>query len=86
MGVTLGVGLGVGVGVGLGVGVTLGVGLGVGVGVNPAFPPASRRTTCAFASQDLSWEAMVAESLHGPGSVELTRIFNSKRAFSPVLS
>lgn len=84
----LGVGVGTGgvLGSGSGVGAGLGSGVGVGVGVNPALPPDSRRTTRVLTSQDLSWEVMVAESLHGPGSVELTRIFNSKRAFSPVLS
>ena len=92
-GVGVGVGLGVGAGVGTGVGLGSGVGSGVGVGVgttglvsNPALPPDSRRTIRVLTSQDLSWEAMTAESLHGPGSAELTRIFNSKRAFSPVLS
>ena len=83
-----GVGLGAGVGFvdGVGVGTGLGSGVGAGVGVlsNPALPPDSRRTTCAFTSQDLSWEVMDAVSDHGQGSVELTLMFSSNRAFSPL--
>ena len=90
------VGLGVGDadgvadGLGLGSGVTDGVGSGLGVGAgvvsNPALPPDSRRVILALTSQDLSWEVIAAESVHGPGSVELTSMFNSNRAFSPALS
>lgn len=87
-GVADGLGLGSGVtdGVGSGLGVGTGVGVGVGAGVvsNPALPPDSRRVTCVFTSQDLSWEVMTAESLHGPGSVESTRMLTWKRAFSPL--
>lgn len=79
-------GSGSGVGAGVGVGVGLGAGVGVGVGVNPALPPDSRRTTRVLTSQDLSWEVMVAESLHGPGSAASTPTFSWSRAFSPVLS
>ena len=79
-------GVGVGLGVGAGVGVGVGLGAGVGVGVNPALPPDSRRTTRVLTSQDLSWEVMVAESLHGPGSAASTPTFSWSRAFSPVLS
>ena len=90
VGVGLGVGtggvLGSGSGVGAGVGVGVGLGAGVGVGVNPALPPDSRRTTRVLTSQDLSWEVMVAESLHGPGSAASTPTFSWSRAFSPVLS
>jgi len=88
LGSGVGVGLGVTDGLGVGVGVGSGVGVGVGVGLvsNPAFPPASRRTTRALTSQDLSWEVMTAESLHGPGSVESTPMFSWSRAFSPALS
>ena len=94
VGVTDGLGSGVGVdGVADGVGVDgLGAdGLGVGVGTtglvsNPASPPDSRRTTRVLTSQDLSWEVIVASSVHGPGSVELTLMFSSNRAFSPSLS
>ena len=92
----LGVGLGAdGLGSGVGVdGVADGVGadgLGVGVGTtglvsNPASPPDSRRTTRVLTSQDLSWEVIVASSVHGPGSVELTLMFSANRAFSPSLS
>lgn len=89
-GVTDGVGVGVGVGVGTGLGAGVGSGLGVGVGVgatgvvpNPASPPDSLLTILATTSQDLSWEVMVAESFHGPGSVELTAMFKLNRAFSP---
>ena len=92
-GVGLGVGAGVGVGTGVGLGdadgvgtgVGVGAGLGAGVGVlsNPALPPDSRRTTRVLTSQDLSWEVMVAESLHGPGSAGSTPTFSWSRAFSP---
>ena len=89
-GVADGLGLGSGVtdGVGSGLGVGTGVGVGVGAGVvsNPALPPDSRRVILALTSQDLSWEVIAAESVHGPGSVELTSMFNSNRAFSPALS
>jgi len=93
-GVVLGLGVGVADGLGVGVdGVTDGLGLGLGVGVgttglvsNPASPPDSRRTTRVLTSQDLSWEVIVASSVHGPGSVELTLMFSSNRAFSPSLS
>lgn len=86
--VTDGLGVGVGTGgvLGSGSGVGAGVGVGVGVGVNPALPPDSRRTTRVLTSQDLSWEVMVAESLHGPGSAASTPTFSWSRAFSPVLS
>ena len=90
-GVADGVGLGaddVGSGVGVGLGVTdglgAGVGSGVGMGSNPALPPDSTRTILAFTSQDLSWEVMAAESVHGPGSVELTLTLSWNRAFSPL--
>ena len=88
LGVGVGTGgvLGSGSGVGAGVGVGVGLGAGVGVGVNPALPPDSRRTTRVLTSQDLSWEVMVAESLHGPGSAASTPTFSWSRAFSPVLS
>ena len=79
-------GLGLGAGVGVGAGLGVGAGVGVGVGVNPALPPDSRRTTRVLTSQDLSWEVMVAESLHGPGSAASTPTFSWSRAFSPVLS
>ena len=84
-GLGVGVGLGVGAGVGTGVGVTDGSGVGAGVGVlsNPALPPDSRRTTRVLTSQDLSWEVIDAVSVHGPGSVALTLMFSSTRAFSP---
>ena len=85
-GVGVGAGLGVGAGVGTGLGSGVGSGVGVGVGVNPALPPDSRRTTRVLTSQDLSWEVMVAESLHGPGSAASTPTFSWSRAFSPVLS
>lgn len=91
----VGVGLGVGVtdglgadGLGLGSGVVDGLGSGVGAGVgvlsNPALPPDSFLTTLVATSQDLSWEVIVASSVHGPGSVELTLMFSSNRAFSPL--
>ena len=87
VGVTDGVGSGVGLVDGVGAGADgLGLGAGVGVGVNPALPPDSRRTTRVLTSQDLSWEVMVAESLHGPGSAASTPTFSWSRAFSPVLS
>lgn len=76
-------GLGLGAGVGVGAGLGVGSGVGVGVGVNPALPPDSRRTTRVLTSQDLSWEVMVAESLHGPGSAGSTPTFSWSRAFSP---
>lgn len=85
-GVGLGLGSGVGTGGVLGSGSGVGAGVGVGVGVNPALPPDSRRTTRVLTSQDLSWEVMVAESLHGPGSAASTPTFSWSRAFSPVLS
>ena len=81
-----GLGSGVVDGLGSGVGVGSGVGAGVGVLSNPAFPPDSRRTTRVLTSQDLSWEVIDAVSVHGPGSVALTLMFSSTRAFSPVLS
>ena len=61
------------------------VGAGVGVLSNPALPPDSRRTTRVLTSQDLSWEVIDAMSVHGPGSVALTLMFSSTRAFSPAL-
>ena len=82
----VGVGTGAGVGVGLGLGSGVGAGVGVGAVSNPALPPDSRRTTRVLTSQDLSWEVMVAESLHGPGSAASTPTFSWSRAFSPVLS
>ena len=97
VGITDGVVLGVGVdGVvdglgadGLGSGVVDGLGSGVGAGAgvlsNPALPPDSRRTTRVLTSQDLSWEVIDAVSVHGPGSVALTLMFSSTRAFSPAL-
>ena len=97
-GVVLGVGadgvvdgLGAGLGAdGLGSGVVDGLGSGVGAGVgvlsNPALPPDSFLATLVLTSQDLSWEVMDAVSVHGPGSVELTLMFSSNRAFSPSLS
>ena len=90
VGVADGVGVGAGVGTGVGLGSGVGSGVGVGVGTtglvsNPALPPDSRRTTWVVTSQDLSWEVMVAESLHGPGSAGLTRTFITNRAFSPEL-
>lgn len=88
LGVGLGAdGLGSGVvdGLGSGVGVGSGVGAGVGVLSNPALPPDSRRTTRVLTSQDLSWEVIDAVSVHGPGSVALTLMFSSTRAFSPAL-
>lgn len=86
LGVGLGVdGLGSGVvdGLGSGVGVGSGVGAGVGVLSNPALPPDSFLATLATTSQDLFWEVMDAVSVHGPGSVALTLMFSSTRAFSP---
>ena len=93
------VGLGVGVGSGVGAGdadglglgdadgVTgVGVGVGLGAGSNPAPPPDSRRIIRALTSQDLSWDVILAASVHGPGSVALTLMLSWKRAFSPVLS
>ena len=82
-------GLGAGLGAdGLGSGVVDGLGSGVGAGVgvlsNPALPPDSFLTTLVATSQDLSWEVIVASSVHGPGSVELTLMFSSNRAFSPL--
>lgn len=79
-------GVGVGTGGVLGVGTGLGSGVGAGVGVlsNPALPPDSFLTTLVATSQDLSWEVIPAESVHGPGSVELTLMFSSNRAFSPL--
>ena len=72
-----------GLGVGVGLGDADGVGTGVGVGVgttglvsNPALPPDSFLVTRALTSQDLSWEVIVAESSHGPGSVGSTSTFN----------
>ena len=84
-------GLGAGLGVdGLGSGVVDGLGSGVGAGVgvlsNPALPPDSRRIILALTSQDLSWDVILATSVHGPGSVELTSMFSSTRAFSPCFS
>ena len=84
-GVVDGLGSGVGTGLGSGVGVGSGVGAGVGVLSNPALPPDSRRTTRVLTSQDLSWEVIDAVSVHGPGSVALTLMFSSTRAFSPAL-
>lgn len=84
-GVVDGLGSGVGTGLGSGVGVGSGVGAGVGVLSNPALPPDSRRTTRVLTSQDLSWEVIDAMSVHGPGSVALTLMFSSTRAFSPAL-
>ena len=81
----MGAGVGVGVGVGTGLGSGVGSGVGVGVGVYPALPPDSRLTTLALTSQDWSWETILAVSVHGPGSVDLTRMFSSTRAFSPAL-
>jgi putative uncharacterized protein m408L len=80
-----GLGSGVVDGLGSGVGVGSGVGAGVGVLSNPALPPDSRRTTRVLTSQDLSWEVIDAVSVHGPGSVALTLMFSSTRAFSPAL-
>ena len=80
-------GLGAGLGAdGLGSGVVDGVGVGTtGLVSNPALPPDSRRTTRVLTSQDLSWEVIDAVSVHGPGSVDSTRMFSSRRAFSPAL-
>lgn len=83
-------GLGAGLGAdGLGSGVVDGLGSGVGAGVgvlsNPALPPDSRRIILALTSQDLSWDVILATSVHGPGSVALTLMFSSTRAFSPAL-
>ena len=77
-GVGTGVGVADGVTDGAGVGLGLGSGVGAGVGVlsNPALPPDSRLATRALTSQDLSWEVIVAESSHGPGSVGSTSTFN----------
>lgn len=79
-------GVGVGTGGVLGVGTGLGSGVGAGVGVlsNPALPPDSFLTTLVATSQDLSWEVIDAVSVHGPGSVALTLMFSSTRAFSPL--
>ena len=82
-------GLGAGLGAdGLGSGVVDGLGSGVGAGVgvlsNPALPPDSRRIILALTSQDLSWDVILTTSVHGPGSVELTLMFSSNRAFSPL--
>ena len=82
-GVVDGLGSGVGTGLGSGVGVGSGVGAGVGVLSNPALPPDSFLATLATTSQDLFWEVMDAVSVHGPGSVALTLMFSSTRAFSP---
>lgn len=82
-GVVDGLGSGVGTGLGSGVGVGSGVGAGVGVLSNPALPPDSFLATLVLTSQDLSWEVMDAVSVHGPGSVALTLMFSSTRAFSP---
>ena len=84
-GVVDGLGSGVGTGLGSGVGVGSGVGAGVGVLSNPALPPDSRRPPRVPTSQDLSWEVIDAVSVHGPGSVALTLMFSSTRAFSPAL-
>ena len=92
VGVTDGLGSGVGVdGVADGVGVDgLGAdGLGVGVGTtglvsNPALPPDSRRIIRALTSQDLSWDVILATSVHGPGSVDSIATLSSNRAFSPL--
>ena len=81
-----GLGSGVVDGLGSGVGVGSGVGAGVGVLSNPALPPDSFLATLATTSQDLSWEVIDAVSVHGPGSVDSTRMFSSRRAFSPALS
>ena len=78
-----GLGSGVVDGLGSGVGVGSGVGAGVGVLSNPALPPDSFLATLATTSQDLFWEVMDAVSVHGPGSVALTLMFSSTRAFSP---
>ena len=97
LGLGVGVADGLGVGVdgvvdglgadGLGSGVVDGLGSGVGAGVgvlsNPALPPDSRRIILALTSQDLSWDVILATSVHGPGSVALTLMFSSTRAFSP---
>ena len=82
-GVADGLGSGVVDGLGSGVGVGSGVGAGVGVLSNPALPPDSFLATLATTSQDLFWEVMDAVSVHGPGSVALTLMFSSTRAFSP---
>ena len=79
-----GLGSGVVDGLGSGVGVGSGVGAGVGVLSNPALPPDSFLATLATTSQDLFWEVMDAVSVHGPGSVALTLMFSSTRAFSPL--
>ncbi len=86
VGVTDGVGSGVGLVDGVGAGAD-GLGLGAGVGVlsNPALPPDSRRIILALTSQDLSWDVILTTSVHGPGSVALTLMFSSTRAFSPAL-
>lgn len=85
VGVTDGVGSGVGLVDGVGAGADgLGLGAGVGAGVNPALPPDSFLTTLVATSQDLSWEVIDAVSVHGPGSVALTLMFSSTRAFSPL--
>ena len=78
-----GLGSGVVDGLGSGGGVGSGVGAGVGVLSNPALPPDSFLATLATTSQDLFWEVMDAVSVHGPGSVALTLMFSSTRAFSP---
>lgn len=78
-----GLGSGVVDGLGSGVGVGSGVGAGVGVLSNPALPPDSFLATLATTSQDLFWEVMDTVSVHGPGSVALTLMFSSTRAFSP---
>lgn len=78
-----GLGSGVVDGLGSGVGVGSGVGAGVGVLSNPALPPDSFLAALATTSQDLFWEVMDAVSVHGPGSVALTLMFSSTRAFSP---
>ena len=85
VGVTgVGVGLGLGAGVGVGAGLGVGSGVGVGVGVNPALPPDSRRIIRALTSQDLSWDVILAISVHGPGSVDSIATLSSNRAFSPL--